>query len=53
MLCNIVNLRSTNELSPLRLAQQAPLRSGFFMAQWEEYHTGTLPTSYGAALWQC
>ncbi|CAK9010378.1 unnamed protein product [Durusdinium trenchii] len=23
------------------------LSSGFFMAQWEEYHTGTLPTAYG------
>ena len=28
------------------------LPSGFFLAQWEEYHTGTLPTSYGPAPWQ-
>ena len=31
----------------LGLYSMSVLSSGFFMAQWEEYHTGTLPTSYG------
>lgn len=32
----------------LGLFAMSILSSGFFLAQWEEYHTGTLPTAYGA-----